>query len=210
MPLPRPAVLVSLILSAQGLACASNAKVHGEWTLWSIDGLPSSEAFPSRLDLVGTFGTVTVREGQAWTETKTDSLTLSVLPDDEFRETTVSTSTLVMTADLLERISGRRWLGPDPARETSPPKRSITIGAWTTQGDTIVFALSRDQTIASIAASMRSLLPNVPEDSLRRVVEQSLLSTEIPARYRGVLDQDRLVLTDMNGRRLVLRKQDGT
>lgn len=184
--------------------------VAGTWELWSIDGLPLADAFPLRVDLAGGVlklsDSITVSSDELWSEKSIRRGTLELFPDGAFLRTRIVVSTRFMAAGLAERLTGILVTRSDYVRLPQAPDTSRVLGRWRVQADSILLRQTRDQFIATMAAGVRDIFPNASEDLLKQIVSTALEGINLEPLATGRRRGARLILHDLNGRKLIFRR----
>ena len=190
------------------ISCSTEPRLSGTWELWSVDGLPVAEAFPTRTEIPAQqYGDRRIDEGDAWGESSLESSILVVLPDGDVEEVRVTTTTIAMTAETYRRVTGSPHFGDEVVRETSAPDTSHILAHWRLDGDSIVIYQTPQEIESQLAANMREMMPNTSEEELREAASAFLSNFEIPYRGRGFLDGDRFDLRSRDGQVLVYRRR---
>lgn len=197
-------------------ASVQGQSVVGRWELWSIDGLDPSKAVEtqSALDFDVAFGTDTLYAGDSRTGFRLLESTLEVLPGGDYREMKVTVHTTYMTAEAYRRVTGRPYFGSEPLREVSTPDTSIIVGRWTSEADSVLFFLTRDQVSETLVSGLVNVYPTLGIDSLRAVMLSVVDDFRDPEwlgeQMRGpATSSHRLVLHDGSGRTRVYRRPGG-
>lgn len=204
--IPRRAVLgfATLLL----LGCDSGRAALGSWVVASVDGVGTGAATALRVPVpAGTYGALTLVEGWMWKEYMLDSLVIELRPDGTFSERKVEASSAGVTRSSFERPDYVPFFGGELIREDARPGVHEIEGTWAETADTLRLVVTRDDLLADVRANLEDVLPDRSE-AIRLSVEGAL-PPEVPPRWTGVQRDDRLELTDAQGRSFVFRRPGG-
>ena len=200
----RGVLVLVAVTSVSG--CLETQRPDGRWQVFTIDGVPTAQTPADHFSLADMSSEgLEIREGEMWTTTETDSLSLEFFPDGDFLEVKVEKTDRYLTAEAVRRM-GQWFPGDAPMHEEGLWERKEHIGRWTVRRDSIFLETSREQFAGEIAGVIQQAAPHIPEDSVRRIVEAQVGTVELPIRYRGEASRDRLDLVDLNGRKVVFRR----
>ena len=188
-------------------SCSRPPSILGIWTLWSIDGVPPSEAAPERMILPAhSYGGASVNAGDVVQESQVDSVTLELLADGAFRERRVERNTLVVAARAVPLVTGLPWPSSGPFLRGEGVDTTHTLGNWRTEADSLILYRSKEAVQASIVALYRKNFPGFSDSLMRFFIGRALDSLTDQRHYSGHLEGDRLVLQHKSGRLVVFRR----
>ena len=201
--------LGALLLAHAAMSTCSSPSPVGTWELWSVDGLPAAQAPALRVELPEVTAFDELSAEDLWYEERLESSSLEILPEGDYRETRVKSSTLAIDSAALQRLTGRTASQP-VVREDQGSSRQVTLGRWRAEGATVELFLTPEAVESSVVAAVRSVQPDVPDSVILKVVQEAIEGGGSVVQLRGHLAGDRLELHDKEGRVLVFRRSART
>lgn len=194
------------LAASLAIACGGGDGPAGVWDVATVDGIGPAVAAPLRVPVPeGTYDTLVMKPDWSWKEYTVDSLTLDLREDGTFTERRIEATSMRVTHNSYVRpeyVTGA--FGGDLIRDAVKPTAHEVSGSWKLAGDTVTLELARDAAIADATADVADLLG--PIDGIRGNVEAALPDRP-PPRWSGEWKDDRLELTNPEGRSLTFRKR---